>query len=423
MSDATQSGSRSAAHPDLYAAPTWHQMATAAGLVNADGSIGETIFGQMTALAGRHDAINLGQGSPGDPTPDFLIDAATEAMRAGVNQYAPGQGHRVLIDAVAEQRRRCYGQEVSADEVLITIGATEGLSAAIVALVPRGSEVIVFEPFYDSYAAATALAGGKLRTVGLIEDGAGGFAPDWEAFERTIGPQTAAIIVNTPHNPTGLVFTAEMLTRIYQAAVDSDAWIFTDEVYEYLVFGDRQHVALASIVDDPSRVVSISSAGKSFNITGWKIGWTIAAPPVREAIQAVKQYFCFTGGAPFQPAVAAALNDHEDFAHTSARSLAARSEILVPAFEQLPGVRVSQPQGGYFTLVDFAGTTDEDAYALNERLTREFGFTGIPGPALCAAGTPVSEAFAQTIRYSFCKSEEETAEAARRVRAAAEELS
>ncbi|MFB9777209.1 aminotransferase class I/II-fold pyridoxal phosphate-dependent enzyme [Brevibacterium otitidis] len=422
MSDPISSGQPSAAHPDLLAAPTWHQMAQSTGLVNTDGSIRETIFGQMTALAARHDAVNLGQGSPGDPTPDFLVDAATEAMGAGINQYAPGQGHQVLIDAVAEQRRRCYGQAVSAAEVLVTIGATEGLTAAIVALVPRGGEVVVFEPFYDSYAAATVLAGAQLRTVGLVEDGAGGFTPDWEAFERTIGPQTSAIIVNTPHNPTGMVFTEEMLTRIYEAAVRHDAWVLTDEVYEYLVFGEHRHAALASIVDDPARVVSISSAGKSFNITGWKIGWTIAAPEVREAIQAVKQYFCFTGGSPLQPAVAQALNAHEDFAQATARSLEARSKILVPAFEELPGVRVSQPQGGYFTLVDFAGTTDEDAYALNERLTRDYGFTGIPGPAMCAAGTPISEAFAQTIRYSFCKGMDDTAEAAERVRAAAAAL-
>lgn len=419
--------------PEIMRAPLWHRMVDAAGLVRPDGTVGETIFGQMTQLAAAHGAVNLGQGAPGTAAPDALVDAAAEAMRQGVNQYAPGQGFPELRAAVAEQRRREYGQQVGPEEVLVTVGATEALTAAILALVPPGGEVIVFEPFYDAYPAAITAAGATMVTVPVLpvddsaEDGGaddggaddgsadgtggaeggpagGGFAPDWDAFEAAVSEATAAIIVNTPHNPTGALFDLAQQQRIFAAARRADAWVITDEVYEYLVFDGAEHRALAAHVDEPERVVSVSSAGKSFNITGWKVGWVIAAPEVREAIQGVKQFLTFTAGSPLQIAVAEALRTDSPFPAENRDSLAARRDVLLAALREVPEVDIRTPQAGYFVLVDFAPVTGEDAFALNERITREYGFTGIPVAALCRAGSPTAEHYRATIRYSFCKS-------------------
>jgi N-succinyldiaminopimelate aminotransferase len=400
--------------PDLERAPLWRHMAEAAGLARADGTIGETIFGQMTQLAVQHGSVNLGQGAPGTPAPDFLLAAADAAMRRGFNQYAPGQGFPELIAAVAEQRKREHGHRVEPEEVLITVGATEALTATIMALVPAGSEVIVLEPFYDSYAAAIAAAGARMVTVPLLPHEAGSFAPDWQAFDAAISSSTAAILVNTPHNPTGAVLPLEHLQRIFTAAQRADAWLITDEVYEYLVY-DAVHESIAAHVDEPERVVTISSAGKTFNVTGWKVGWAIAAPAVRQAIQSVKQFLTFTAGSPFQLAVAEALGRGPDFPVENRDSLAERRDILLAALRSVPGLTVREPQAGYFVLVDFAAVTSESAEALNERITRDFGFTGIPVAGLCRAGSVTAEYYRSTIRYSFCKAPAEVQAAAERI--------
>lgn len=401
--------------PDRMQAPLWHRMVEAAGLVRADGTVGETIFGQMTQLAAAHGAVNLGQGAPGTAAAESLVAAAGEAMRAGFNQYAPGQGHTELIEAVVEQRRREYGHVVRPEEVLVTVGATEALTASILALVPAGSEVIVFEPFYDAYPAALAAAGATMITVPVLPDAAGGFSPDWQAFDAAVSESTAAIIVNSPHNPTGAVLALEHLQRIFTAAQAADAWLITDEVYEYLVFDGAEHRALAAHVDEPERVVSVSSAGKSFNVTGWKVGWVIAAPEVREAIQGVKQFLTFTAGSPFQIAVAEALHGDSPFPAENRDSLAARRAVLLDALRAVPGLEIRTPQAGYFVLVDFAPLTDEDAFALNERITREYGFTGIPVAGLCRAGSATAEHYRSTIRYSFCKGPDDVDAAAQSI--------
>lgn len=408
--------------PDLSRSPLWREMAEAAGLIGADGAISETIYGEMTRLATRTGAINLGQGAPGTDAPSALIEATAEAMREGYNQYAPGQGHPALLEAVARQRARDFGQAVDTEEVLITCGATEGLTAAILALVPRGGTVVAFEPFYDSYPAAVAAAGGEFVTVPVLPDGDGGFQPDWEAFAAAMATGPALVIVNTPHNPTGFVFSRADLARIGEAAESADAWILTDEVYEQLVLGEAAHVPPALAVTDASRVVTVSSAGKSWNITGWKLGWVIAAPPVRAAIQAVKQFLTFTGGGPMQIGLARLLNSDDAFVLSNRRSLAERAGLLVPACESVPGAVVSRPAAGYFTVVDFSALTELDAFALNDLLAREHGLVGIPVPALCRAGTPAHAAYRSAIRYSFCKSPADVEEGAARFRTLAASL-
>ena len=391
--------------PDVRKATLWHEMAEAAGLTNPDGSIGETIYGQMTKFANEVGAVNLGQGAPGTEPPAALIDATTAAMREGYNQYAPGQGFPQLLDAIAEQRRRDFGQSVSTEQVLYTAGATEGLTAAILALLPRGGTVLAFSPFYDSYPAAITAAGGSLVTVPILPTAGGGFAPDWDLFDRTVAEHTPAVIlVNTPHNPTGFVFSASDLAHIGEAAGSVDAWVLTDEVYEQLILDDRSHVPPAVAVADPSRVVTVSSAGKSWNTTGWKIGWVIAEPEVREAIQAVKQFLTFTAGGPMQVGMARMLSEGPGFVEENRASLRARAEVLVPACRAVPGAHVSTPGAGYFTVVDFSALTDLDAFALNDLLAREFSLVGIPVPALCREGSPAYEVYRTSIRYSFCKS-------------------
>ncbi|MGR6089104.1 aminotransferase class I/II-fold pyridoxal phosphate-dependent enzyme [Brevibacterium sediminis] len=391
--------------PDIMGAPLWHEMAEAAGLTNPDGSIGETIYGQMTKFAAEVGAVNLGQGAPGTEPPDELIAATEEAMRAGFNQYAPGQGYPQLLEAVGAQRGRDFGQHVDPDEVLYTAGATEGLTAAILALLPPGGSLVAFEPFYDSYPAAIAAAGGTLHTVPILPDGRGDFAPDWETFDRVIAEVDPAIIlVNTPHNPTGFIFSAADLGRIGRAAEAVDAWVLSDEVYEQLVLTDLGHVPPAVAIEDSARVVTVSSAGKSWNTTGWKIGWVIASPEVRQAIQTVKQFLSFTAGGPMQIGMADMLDGDSQFVAENRASLRARADVLVPACRSVPGAEVSTPRAGYFTVVDFSALTDRDAFELNELLAREFSLVGIPVPALCRQGSPAYEAYRSSIRYSFCKS-------------------
>lgn len=405
--------------PDLSRAMLWHEMADAAGLVGADGELSETIYGQMTQLAAATGAVNLGQGAPGTDAPASLIEATAEAMREGFNQYAPGQGHPILREAIARRRAKDFGHPVAAEEVLVTCGATEGLTAAILALVPRGGRVVTFEPYYDAYPAAVAAAGGEFVTVPVLQTESG-FRPDWEAFEAAMADGAALVIVNTPHNPTGFVFSADDSARIVRAAETADAWVLTDEVYEQLVLDESAHIPPAVAAADPARVVTVSSAGKSWNITGWKIGWVIAAPEVREAIQAVKQFLTFTGGGPMQIGLARLLDSDDDFVAGNRRSLRERAEVLVAACATVPGARASDPAAGYFTVVDFSALTDLDAFALNDLLARRHGLVGIPVPALCRPDSTASEAYRSAIRYSFCKSPADVAEGARRFRSLAE---
>lgn len=390
-----------------------YRVSKAAGLLDAHGQKRATVFAEMNVLAATHGAINLGQGAPSSPTPDFLIDATTRFMRAGVNQYAPAAGVPELVDAIVAQRARRYNHHVTDQHVLVTVGATEALTSAIMALVPAGGVLVTFEPFYDSYAAACEMAGASLVTVPL-EFSDGTWAPNWDIFAEVV-TSADAVLVNTPHNPTGMVLGREDLVRIHEACEAADAWLITDEVYEYLVFEPAEHISVASLFPDSHRIVTVSSAGKSFNVTGWKIGWLVAHPEVRQDIQALKQFFSYTAGAPMQPAVALALNEHEDFTVRNRDALQKCRDILMDALADVPGVRYNVPKAGYFTVVDFSELTDRDSHSLNEILSAEFGFTGIPVSRLCHEGSPVAQQVAHSLRLSFCKTEDEMREVATRI--------
>ncbi|MFZ0831637.1 MAG: aminotransferase class I/II-fold pyridoxal phosphate-dependent enzyme, partial [Mycobacterium sp.] len=272
-----------------------------------------TVFAEMSALAARLGAVNLGQGFPDEDGPPAMLEAARQAIADGVNQYPPGRGVAALREAIAADRQRKYGTSYDPDdEVLVTVGATEAIAAAVIGLVEPGSEVVLVEPYYDSYAPVLAMAQAQRTTVPLVPDG-GGFALDVDALRRAVTPRTAAMVVNSPHNPTGTVLTEAELTTIAEVAVEADLLVITDEVYEHLVFDDARHLPLTAFPGMAERTVTISSAAKMFNCTGWKIGWACGHADLIAGVRAAKQFITYVGGAPFQPAVALALNTRQDW--------------------------------------------------------------------------------------------------------------
>lgn len=265
-----------------------------------------TIFAEMTALATRTGAVNLGQGFPDTDGPASMLAAAQRAIAEGVNQYPPGPGRPELRQAIAEHRTR-YGTEYDPDsQVLVTVGATEAIAAALLALVEPGDEVLLVEPYYDSYAASVAMAGATRRVVSLVEDG-DRLALDVEALRAAVTPRTKALLLNSPHNPTGTVFNRQEMEAVARLCQEHDLIAITDEVYEHLVFDGKEHISLASLPGMAERTLAISSSGKTFNATGWKVGWVCGPAELVAAVRAAKQFLTFVGSAPFQPAVAHAL--------------------------------------------------------------------------------------------------------------------
>ena len=287
-----------------------------------------TVFAEMSALAARIGAVNLGQGFPDEDGPPALLKAAQDAIADGANQYPPGIGIAPLRHAIAAQRKRHFGLEYDPDtEILVTVGATEAIAAAVIGLVEPGSEVLLIEPFYDSYSPVVAMAGARRAAVPLVADGRG-FALDTDALRRAVTPATRALIVNSPHNPTGAVLSATELQAIAEIAVAADLLVITDEVYEHLVFDGRRHLPLAGFDGMAERTITISSAAKMFNCTGWKIGWACGPAELIAGVRAAKQYLTYVGGAPFQPAVALALDTEDAWVAELRRSLQARRDRL-----------------------------------------------------------------------------------------------
>ena len=382
----------------------WTRAAAAAGLL-VGGEARPTVFAQMSAKATAHDALNLGQGYPDDAPPAVVAEAAVEAIRGGANQYPPGAGVAALREAVAAHQAAWYGVDWDpATEVLVTTGATEALAATILALVEPGDEVLTLEPFYDQYAAAIALAGGVHRTVPLTShtsaDGDLVLGVDREALRAAFSARTRLVLVNTPHNPTGLMLGADVLEAVVDEATRHDALIVTDEVYEHLTF-DAPHRAPAALPGAQNRTISISSAGKTFAVTGWKIGWITARPELVTAITGAKQWLTYASGAPFQPAIAAGLRMDPAVFHDLAADLRARRDLLTDGLREI-GFRVSVPEAGYFTVADAAPLGEPDARALAERLPGEAGVVAIPLSAFYRDGDAGDAA--SHLRFAFCKS-------------------
>ncbi|WP_374974729.1 aminotransferase class I/II-fold pyridoxal phosphate-dependent enzyme [Microbacterium trichothecenolyticum] len=388
----------------------WRRTAAGAGLVGSDGSIHPTIFAEMSALAARTGAINLGQGFPDEDGPAEVLDAARSAIANGVNQYPPGRGIPDLLSAVAEHQERFYGVNLDpAREVLVTAGATEALAAALLALIDDpDDEVVVFEPYYDSYAAVVALAGARLVTVPLRWPD---FQPDLDELRAAVGDRTRIILVNDPHNPTGAVFTADVHEEIVRLAEHHDAVIVTDEVYEHLVF-DAPHAPIATLPGAWDRTLTISSGGKTFSTTGWKIGWISGPAPLVDAVLAVKQFLTYVNGSPFQPAMAIGLRLGDDFFRGIADTLRAKRDLLGAGL-RAAGFDVSTPAGSYFTVVDAAPLGATDAGAFCRALPERAGVVAIP---LTAFATPDRRAqYATLVRFAACKRVEVLEDAALRL--------
>lgn len=371
------------------------------------------IFAKMSALAAQLGAVNLGQGFPDEDGPAAMLEAARQAIANGINQYPPGLGIAELREAVAAQRRRRYGQQFDPEtEVLVTVGASEAIAAAVLGLVEPGSEVLVLEPFFDTYAPVIAMAGSHRVAVPLVPNGRG-FALDEDAVRAAITPRTRAIIVNSPHNPTGLVLSGDELAALAAVAVEHDLLVISDEVYERLTFDGRTHLPIGTFPGMPERTVTISSAAKMFNCTGWKIGWACGAPGLVAGVRAAKQYLSYVGGAPFQPAVAYALNHEDAWVDDLQAKLQGKRDKLAAALTEI-GFEVHDSAGTYFLCADPRPLGFDDSTAFCEQLPPRAGVAAIPMSAFCDPGG-AGQAWNHLVRFAFCKRDETLDEAIRRL--------
>ena len=372
---------------------------------------GTTIFAEMSALAQATGAINLGQGFPDTDGPAQVAEAAVAAIRAGHNQYPPGQGIPELRAAIADHQRRFWGLEYDPDtEILVTAGATEAIASALLALCEVGDEVVTFEPYYDSYSAGVAMAGATRKVVTLSP-------PDYsfalDALRAALSPKTRLVLLNSPHNPTGKVFSADELGAIARLCVERDLIAVTDEVYEHLVF-EGSHIPLASLPGMRERTVTISSAGKTFSVTGWKVGWACAPAPLLAAVRTAKQFLTYVNGAPFQPAVAVGLGLDDAYFSTLAADLRAKRDQLCTGLRHA-GLDVYPPAGTFFVTADIRPLSDEDGLAFCRALPGRCGVVAVPTSAFYDD----QEAGRHLVRFTFCKRPEVLDEAVTRLNALA----
>jgi N-succinyldiaminopimelate aminotransferase len=373
-----------------------------------------TVFAEMSALAARVGAVNLGQGFPDEDGPPAMLKLAQDAIAEGFNQYPPGIGIPALREAIAAQRKRTYGIDYDpATEVLVTVGATEAIAAAVFGLVEPGSEVILIQPFYDSYSPVVAMAGAKRVVAPLVPDGRG-FALDVDALRRAVTPRTRALMLNSPHNPTGTVLGEDELTAIAEIAVDADLLVITDEVYEHLVFDGHRHIPLAGFDGMAERTVTISSAAKMFNCTGWKIGWACGPAELLHGVRAAKQYLSYVGGAPFQPAVAHALDTEDAWVAELRMSLQHRRDRLVSGLTEI-GFGVHDSAGTYFVCADPRPLGYDNSTAFCAALPEHAGVAAIPLTAFCDPAAEDWNRWNHLVRFTFCKRQETLDEAIRRL--------
>jgi N-succinyldiaminopimelate aminotransferase len=391
----------------------WRRTAAGAGLLASDGTVAPTIFAEMSAAAARTGAINLGQGFPDTDGPAAMLREAQQAIAAGLNQYPPGPGMADLRQAIAEARARDRGQEFDPDtEVLVTVGATEAIAAAVIALCQTGDEVLMLEPHYDSYPAVVAMSGARHVSVPLRPDATGRWSLDPDEFAAAVTDRTRLILLNTPHNPVGTVLNREELAAIAAVAVERDLVVVTDEVYEYLVFDDAEHLPIARFPGMAERTITVSSAGKTFNATGWKIGWACGPADLIAAVRAAKQFLTFVAGAPFQPAIALALRTEMDWVRGLREDLQAKRDRLCSGLIAA-GFEIFRPAGTYFVVADIRPVGGSDGMEFCLTLPERAGVVAVPlevfddDPAHGKA----------YVRFAFCKQDKVIDEAVSRLAA------
>jgi N-succinyldiaminopimelate aminotransferase len=380
------------------------------GLAHRLDGIPPTIFTTMSALALRTGAVNLGQGFPDADGPASVLDAAREAIASGANQYAPGNGVAALRQAIARHQQRHYGLDLDPDtQVVVTTGCTEGIAASLLGLVDPGDEVVVLEPYYDSYVAMIQMAGGIRRPVTLRSPD---FRLDVDALRAAVGPRTRFVLLNSPHNPTGTVLTRAELQAVAEVAIEHDLVVITDEVYEHLTFEDHEHVPIATLPGMFERTLTLSSAGKSYSVTGWKVGWASGPADLVGAVLAASQWLTFTSGAPLQPAVAQALDHEAAWPRALAAGLEKRRDLLCDGLASL-GLAVRRPEGTYFALTDISALGWKDGMEFCLALPARAGVVAIP-----AQPFHDSDAGDQLVRWAFCKEASVIEEALSRLAAA-----
>ncbi len=371
-------------------------------------NFGATIFSEMTNLANEYQAVNLGQGFPDFPGPDFLKEAARDAIEQDINQYAPSPGRPALREAIAHKMAHFYGMSLDPKhQIVVTCGATEAIFATILGLVNPGDEVLMFEPYYDSYVPAVQVAGGIPRFCTLRP-------PDWAIDEAELGSlfsdKTKLILLNTPHNPTGKVFSEAELKIIANLCQKHDVIAVTDEVYEHIIFDGLPHICMATLPGMAERTVTISSAGKTFSMTGWKVGWAIASPELSQAIIRIHQFIIYSGAAPLQEGVATALQAPASYYADLTAMYQSNRDFLVEALKKA-GLNPIVPRGTYFIMADISQLGFPDDVAFCKYLTTEVGVAAIPPSAFYhnpAEGATLA-------RFAFCKSQEVLEQAAERL--------
>lgn len=409
--------------PDL----PWHDLARGAGLMQDSGALRSTIFDETSVLARAHGAVNLGQGFPDADGPAAMIEAAAEALRSGLNQYSPERGLPELREAIAAQQLATQSRELDPQtQVVVTAGAAEALAASLLSILRPGDEVVVLEPHYDLYAAIVAFAGGVLRPVALRPPE---FGVDLEDLRAAFSDRTAAVLVNDPHNPTGTVLSPETAREIARLAVEHDAVILTDEVYEHLRY-DGEHLSLAagasSSMLEPElaervreRTLVVSSASKSLQVTGWRIGWVSGPADLISGVSAVKTYLSHSAAAPLQKAVAAGLRDLQTWGQTLAAEQAQRSALVGQALRDL-GLQVAQPSGSYYVVADFSPLFDRYGATTSAEMSRalieQAGLALLPLSAFAAPEN--QELYAGWMRVAACKRESTLQEGMDRLAAA-----
>lgn len=379
----------------------WQRMAAGGGLLDAAGRLRSTVFEEMTELARRTGAVNLGQGFPDFLPPQRMLDAAAEALAAGHNQYAPILGVPTLRAAIAEHQREYYGLEPDPDGgIVVTAGATEGLTASLLSVLEPGDEVVVFEPHYDLYGAVIRFAGATAVPVALLPPA---FVPDPDEVRAAFSPRTRAVILNDPHNPTGTVAPPELLRLLVELAAEFDAVIVTDEVYEHLRY-EGPHVPLATLPGAAERTLTVSAASKTFSATGWRVGWVSGPPALIQGVCAVKTYLSHSAAAPLQHAVAQALAFPPEFYAQLAEDYRQRRDVVVAGLRE-SGLDPAVPRGTFFAVADvsdhYALAGACDAAGLAEHWAREAGVVGIPVAAF--AGEHNRGLYADWLRFAFCK--------------------
>ena len=362
---------------------------------NSMREFGETIFAEMSALAVKTGAINLGQGFPDTDGPQEIAELAITAIRDGHNQYPPGLGIKKLRDAISHHQMRFYGLEFDSEtEVLVTAGATEAIAASLLAICEQGDEIITFEPYYDSYAASIALAGGVRRVVTLN-------TPEYtfsiDDLEKLINVKTKAILLNSPHNPTGKVFTHNELSQIANLCIEHDLVAICDEVYEHLVF-EGEHIPLIQYPGMRDRTIQISSAGKTFSFTGWKIGWVCAQPALLDTVRTAKQFLTYVNGAPFQHAIAEALNLSDHYFDNFLEDMRVKRDCLSQGLEKA-GLTTFTPQGTYFVTADIEKLGYKDGKQFCLDLPVQCGVVAVPNVVFYDN----KDLGSTLIRFAFCK--------------------